>query len=348
MTTENEWVTKVEQAQDSTFRAQRSVGGAIEIASSPAGLETPAIGARANASLAGPTPKPLRLISPQEAAANSKTIADQSFWESPEAAKLFRPKDDDNTVEETLTRRIKTLSAAVATSEGWRAVVEGRDPDDVCTDSDINAIRQRCMLLCQAYLAAMKRLGRGEGKHTWKMCCVEACTTLNFLGVVQATNPTSTERYNLACRSDETFPHPNQFANLGKKPDPQMFQVYPELKERIERFCTANVATLSVESLCNFVHGTLMPETHALFLADLPPTAPDEVRTLEHFCHCFNLKNLSFTTVWRWMKHIGFTYDRRKKSFHVDGHERSDVVSERKTFCKTYLMELEPKCKRWI
>jgi len=25
-----------------------------------------------------------------------------------------------------------------------------------------------------------------------------------------------------------------------------------------------------------------------------------------------------------------------------------DVVSERKSFCKTYLMELEPKCKRWI
>ena len=43
-----------------------------------------------------------------------------------------------------------------------------------------------------------------------------------------------------------------------------MFQVCPELKERIERFCTANVAALSVESLCNFVHETLMPETQAL------------------------------------------------------------------------------------
>jgi len=261
---------------------------------------------------------------------------------------ILDTKEADNTVEETLSRRVKTLASAVVSADGWRNVVEGRDPDNLCSESDVKSVQQHCMLLCQAYIIAIKRLGRGAGKVTWKMCCEEACSILNPLGVVQATNPTSIERYNLTFRSDETFPNPNQFASLGKKPEPQMFQVYPELKERIERYCTANVATLSIESLYNFVHKTLMLATQALFVADLPIDAPQECRTMDHFYYCFNFKNLSFTTVWRWMRHIGFTYDRRKKSFYVDGHERSDVLSKRKTFCWTYLQELEPKCKRWM
>jgi hypothetical protein len=48
------------------------------------------------------------------------------------------------------------------------------------------------------------------------------------------------------------------------------------------------------------------------------------------------------------MKYLGYTYDRVKKSFYVDGHERPDVVEEREKFCKTYLQELEPRCQRWV
>ena len=45
---------------------------------------------------------------------------------------------------------------------------------------------------------------------------------------------------------------------------------------------------------------------------------------------------------------LGFHYDSRKKSFYVDGHERSDVVASRSAFCTRYLTEYEPYCKRWV
>ena len=45
---------------------------------------------------------------------------------------------------------------------------------------------------------------------------------------------------------------------------------------------------------------------------------------------------------------LGYSYDTRKKSFYVDGHERADVVSYRYDFCKRYLTEYEPRCKRWV
>jgi hypothetical protein len=48
------------------------------------------------------------------------------------------------------------------------------------------------------------------------------------------------------------------------------------------------------------------------------------------------------------MRLLGFRYDARRKSFYVDGHERDDVVANRTQFCKTYLTELEPYCRRWI
>ena len=32
----------------------------------------------------------------------------------------------------------------------------------------------------------------------------------------------------------------------------------------------------------------------------------------------------SLTTVWRWIKLVGFRYDNEKKSFYIDGHEKPE------------------------
>ena len=36
------------------------------------------------------------------------------------------------------------------------------------------------------------------------------------------------------------------------------------------------------------------------------------------------------------------------KSFYDDGHEREDVFVTQNEFCKCYLTELEPYCRRWV
>jgi hypothetical protein len=72
-----------------------------------------------------------------------------------------------------------------------------------------------------------------------------------------------------------------------------------------------------------------------IFIEELPQGAPNEcfgpwsissIASISRTCH--------LTTVGRWMHYLGYTYDRAKKSFYVDGHERPDVVEERKNFCK--------------
>ncbi|KAI2496104.1 hypothetical protein MHU86_18381 [Fragilaria crotonensis] len=57
---------------------------------------------------------------------------------------------------------------------------------------------------------------------------------------------------------------------------------------------------------------------------------------------------ISLSTTWRWLRRLGFSYDSRKKTFFVDGHERPNVVFHRNQFCKDYLSKLEPRCHRWI
>jgi hypothetical protein len=66
------------------------------------------------------------------------------------------------------------------------------------------------------------------------------------------------------------------------------------------------------------------------------------------FLNAHRLESMSLTTTWRWMRLLGFQYDSRKKSFYVDGHEREDVVGARSAFCKHYLTDYEPYCKRWV
>jgi hypothetical protein len=57
---------------------------------------------------------------------------------------------------------------------------------------------------------------------------------------------------------------------------------------------------------------------------------------------------ISQTTTWRWLRHVGFSYNSRKKSFFVDRHERPNVVFHRNEFCMQYLAKLEPRTYRWL
>jgi hypothetical protein len=73
-----------------------------------------------------------------------------------------------------------------------------------------------------------------------------------------------------------------------------------------------------------------------------------ELLTMDRFLETHGLSTVSLTTVWKWMRDLGFSYDLRKKSYYVDGHERSDVVEYRHSFCTDYLTVYEPRCLRWV
>ena len=57
---------------------------------------------------------------------------------------------------------------------------------------------------------------------------------------------------------------------------------------------------------------------------------------------------ISFSTVHRWMKALGYRWVKSTKHFYRDRHEDPLTVAYRTSFCGRYIFEYEPRAHRWI
>jgi hypothetical protein len=56
----------------------------------------------------------------------------------------------------------------------------------------------------------------------------------------------------------------------------------------------------------------------------------------------------SYSTVLRWLHSLGFSHDKLKKSYYVDGHEHEEQKRHRSVFIDRYLLDLERYTHRWV
>ena len=101
-----------------------------------------------------------------------------NYWQSREAELLFHPLETDGDAKDTIQRRVKMLQSVHETENGWRNVMDGRDPKDFCSKTDIFIVRQRSAILCCAYQLALDHMN----DWTWQECCTEACKQMNRVG----------------------------------------------------------------------------------------------------------------------------------------------------------------------
>ncbi|KAI2493982.1 hypothetical protein MHU86_20556 [Fragilaria crotonensis] len=308
--------------------------------------------------------------------------------DSPEARRLFRPTritraltpppavstDNDGgearqcsneTAHEAVKRRIGLLQSVHDCEDGWRNILIGRDENNFCTKVEIFEIRQRATFLCCAYQIALTNMNQ----ITWHDCCKQACKVLNSLGLRQATFFKTVANWNKVFRQFEGFPHPNPYVQCGKRPLPRLLELFPDAKDQIVSFGIKNLATLTIERVHDFLVTSVIPRLARTWRSEengvvTPPASTTDTTTgnaagaelpdedantpIRSFLNAHRLESVGLTTTWRWMRCLGFNYDSRKKSFYVDGHERDDVVANRRIFCKRYLTEFEPYCKRWV
>jgi hypothetical protein len=231
----------------------------------------------------------------------------------------------------------------------------GRDADNYCTKAEIFEIRQRATFLCHAYQLALANMN----KWTWHRCCDETCRLSNGLGMNQASFYKTVAMSNQVFRKFECFQHPNPYVQCGKRPLPRLLEVFPDAKDQIIAFGITNLAMLTIEKVHNHIICRVIPRLTKTWMQENDETTNEstsfpndndaaEENRVHSFLNKHGLKSMSLSTTWRWMRLLGFRYDTRRKSFYVDGHERDDVVASRKEFCKRYLTEYEPHCKRWV
>jgi len=179
------------------------------------------------------------------------------YLESTDARNLFGAYSEDENAQQTLQRKIAKLKAGNQTAEGYRMIVEGRDPHDACTQHQIYEMRQRCALLCTAYIFARDQMNNGT---TWESCCRQACLHLNMCGIEQITGWQVLERWNIAFRAKECFDHPNPYVGLGFVPEPLLFEAFPSIKRHIRNFCLHDLANLTIEKVRDYVLSEAIPK----------------------------------------------------------------------------------------
>jgi hypothetical protein len=280
----------------------------------------------------------------------------ETWWDSSEAKKLFLgDSSDERDVVEVLEQRIERLQQVNRTADGWRDIVDRHDKDNLCSAFDVFIIRQRCSILCLAYINALEEMNVAR----WiEDCCAEACRDHSKIGIEAAgTNERTVARWNILLRGNrEHFPLPNLKIQRQIKSLPDLLEYFQEevTLPWIE-YCIENLADLTVELAHNELFTMILPNA----LAQQNQSFEDGVDHEEGSRTDGGQKNdcllqiytdfpISQTTTWRWLRHVGFSYDSRKKSFFVDGHERPNVVFHRNEFCMQYLAKLEPRTYRWV
>jgi hypothetical protein len=299
-----------------------------------------------------------------------------TYWESPEAKKLFLGHStDERDVVDVLQQRIERLQKANRTPDGWREVIDKQDRDNLCSSYDIFFIRQRCSILCLAYTYALEEMNAAKWVED---CCAQACNDCNKMGIeAAATNERTVAGWNILLRGNrEHFPLPSR---KQKKRLPELLELFhEEITLPWLEYCLENLADLTVELARNEIVTKIIPQAKNAYQQEAQhqeeventvdggiaaghndeDNGNDEETTIndgatnntnEGCLLQFYIDHpISISTTLRWLRQLGFSYNSRKKSFFVDGHERPNVVARRNEFCIQYLSQLEPRTHRWI
>ena len=211
----------------------------------------------------------------------------------------------------TLKRHVEKLSTVLRETAGYLNVIDGGDPNEVCSPSNIFDIRERCRYLRLAYEIALDRW-EYYGVNSWRSCCDEAVKRVNAVnGTSFVKNGETLMHWNIIFRESGYFPHPNQALHLGKKPEPPMIAKFPEIKDKITEFCLEHLAQLNLDMVRDHVITSILPTIYEKWKSDTTTSEmqmPRSYISYDGFLRLHGLTKVSPSTIWRWVHYIGFRY----------------------------------------
>jgi hypothetical protein len=279
--------------------------------------------------------------------AAATAVANQSWWESPEAHVLFcdvkRSAGENGDLlfpREYVETRIERLKQGFATAHGWKLVVQDFDARDLCTPNDIFTVQMKCKYVSLALRIALEEM---PGIR-WMQCCERAIQEFGRVeGHDHIGSPKTVQQWHLTFRrNNESFLNPKLLTH-GKVMLPPLLDRNPELKKSLLQYATANLNELTAELLLAYIHDTALPALLEEYREELE--CPEY--TMYELLKEHRLTKLSIPTIYRWMSLLRFKYEPRKKCYYVDGHEKPETKAYRKKFIKRYF-QYERLMHRWI
>jgi len=132
---------------------------------------------------------------------------------------------------------------------------------------------------------------------------------------------------------------------MGKSNQPVFLETFPEVKLELSRWAKLNMMDLNCESIGVQMKQKILPKTYQTYLEDCG--LDNQHLSYPDFLRCFHLKSISDSTIWRWMKYLGFSFCERRKNYYCDRHEDETNVEYRKEFIEKYF-KYEKNTYRWV
>lgn len=278
-----------------------------------------------------------------------------SYWTSGDARKLFAPKSKygaDCDVRQVVVDRIDTLEKCNKIGSFWRFLIDGQDPDNMCSEYDIFLIRQRSLYLAHALRKFVDEVKSGS-RWTWQQSIEHSISAMAEIGLTTYTSWRPLQRWHRVL----AYSIANTFCKAPEPKDrlPPFFRENPDAMEAFKQYGVDNLKDLSVEKMHNYVHDVLIPTMRSRLengfandnddtVLDVPATTPE---TVLEYLQVYRLSKVSMSTIVRWMQAVGFRYKNRQKHYFVDGHERPETLAYRPVYTKRYMAH-ELNASRWI
>jgi hypothetical protein len=181
---------------------------------------------------------------------------------------------------------------------------------------------------------------------TWTMCCEVAIKVATRMGVSITRNADTVKKWYRHFRSKRKFIVPTRHKhNL-----PPLLELNPDICSAIKKYACSNLNILTIELVAEYIHHTILQEMARKEMVEQSsnnqPTLSQE-ETEKAILRRYGLTKLCPSTVYKWMKLLGFKYEPQRKGYYVDGHEKPATVAYRKDFVSRYLTE-EVQMFRWI
>jgi hypothetical protein len=178
----------------------------------------------------------------------------------------------------------------------------------------------------------------GQDSNNWvATCCQEALDLLAGLGFDTTVDAKRISYWNIDFCNDNCFPHPNSYVANGIKPKPPFFEYFPNAMADASTFILDHLDHFSVEMLRGEIISKIIPALAKECEDDGIPEDSTECTLLSQF----EMRPPSYTTVLRWVHYLGFSQDKLKKSYYVDGHEHEEQKKHRSQFTQRYLSDFE-------
>ncbi len=86
-----------------------------------------------------------------------------------------------------------------------------------------------------------------------------------------------------------------------------------------------------IEHISEYIHDTVVP----IMAQERYGAKPEEEQyeaTVEGMYHEHRFKTICPSTIYKWLKLLGFRYEPRRKGYYVDGHEKPKTTSYRNKY----------------